>query len=96
MQIAIKFTNVHGLIDAADAVLAKATMEEKQCMHQLNGVPCKGVLPIDILLWAVEEVASDDPGQRDRCAAHRSVVQGPTAAAVPVPPIIILDNNNEV
>ena len=66
MKVAMRYTSVLGLVDAAEEVRKKATSEEKQRMEQRYGNPGKVVMPIDILLWAMEEADSGDAGQRQR------------------------------
>ena len=73
MKVAMRYTSVHGLVDAAEEVRKKATSEEKQHMEQRYGNPGKGILPIDILLWAMKEVESADAGKRQRWEAYRYV-----------------------
>ena len=73
MKVATRYTNVQGLVDGANEVRKKATSEEKQRMDQQYGNRGKGILPIDILLWAMKEAGSADAGQRQRWADHHYV-----------------------
>lgn len=87
LEICARFTNVDELIKEARAMTSVATTTEQQHMIPDAGVDA---LQIDVLLWAMEEVESDDPGQIAWWAKHRSLVRAPTADAEgPVAPAII-------
>lgn len=60
LEICARFTNVDELIKEARAMTSVATTIERQHMIPDAGVDA---LQIDVLLWAMEEVESDDPGQ---------------------------------
>ena len=81
MKIAMRYSSAQGLVDASEEVRKKATTEEKQRMDQRYGTPRKGILPIDMLLWAMKEADSGDAGQRERWAAHCYIP--PTQATTP-------------
>lgn len=103
MEIANRYSSVDELLDAAEAVRAQATLEEKTSMLRGHGV-VPGVLPIDLLLWAMKEADSANPGQRQHWVAHHTrfldveggdkvqVVQAPVQQAAP---IVVLDTDNE-
>ena len=73
MKVATRYTGIQELVDGADKVRKKGTSEEKQRMDQQYGNRGKGILPIDILLWAMKEAGSADAGQRQRWADHHYV-----------------------
>lgn len=73
MKIAMRYSSAQGLVDASEEVRNKATTEEKQRMDQRYATPGKGIMPIDMLLWAMKEADSGDAGQRERWAAHRYI-----------------------
>jgi len=85
LEICVWFTNIDELIKEALAMTSVAT--ERQHMIPDAGVDA---LQIDVLLWAMEEVKSDDPRQIAWWTKHRSLVRAPAVdAAGPVAPAII-------
>ena len=80
MKVATRYTSVQELVDGAEEVRKKATSEEKQRMDQQYGNRGKGILPIDILLWAMKEAGSADAGQRQRWADHHYVAPAQSTA----------------
>lgn len=88
-----RFTNVDELIKEARVVMSVATTMERQHMIPDDGLDA---LQIDILLWAMEEAESDDPGQIARWAKHRSLVQSPAAGQVAPTIINLYEDDNEM
>lgn len=43
-------------------------------------IPADGTIPIEPLLWAMNEAESEDPGQRERYDKYRSCFRGPVDA----------------
>ena len=80
MKIAMRYSSAQGLVDASEEVRKKATTEEKQRMDQRYATPGKGIMPIDMLLWAMKEADSGDAGQRQRWADHHYVAPAQSTA----------------
>ncbi|KAI4990085.1 hypothetical protein ZWY2020_038448 [Hordeum vulgare] len=61
MEIANRYSSVQEMVAVADVVRDHATQEEKNNMHRVHGVTMPGLLPIDILLWAMKEADAANP-----------------------------------
>ena len=59
-----------GLCNPRHPMMLKATEEE---LKTLIPDPAKGIMSVGILRWAMDEVESDDPGQRAKWVKYRFV-----------------------